>query len=63
MLVIPKPGRHRRPMRAPKTEKEKSTKRKRVVLTIFTVVVLLAILATAAFFSESPFLLIGFTIS
>ncbi|XP_011606709.1 transmembrane protease serine 4a isoform X1 [Takifugu rubripes] len=48
--VVPKPGRHRRPMRAPKTEKEKSAKRKRVVLTIFTVVVLLAILATAAFF-------------
>lgn len=45
-------------MRAPKTEKDKSSKRKRVVLTVFTVVVVLAILTTAAFFSESPFLLL-----
>lgn len=41
-------------MRPPKSEKEKSSKRKRVVLAVFTVVVLLAILAIAAYFSESP---------
>lgn len=45
-------------MRAPQTEKDKSSKRKRMVITVFAVVVVLAILAIAAFFSESPFLLL-----
>ncbi|CAL1570483.1 unnamed protein product [Knipowitschia caucasica] len=48
--VVLRPGRHRRPMTAPKTQKEKSSKRKKVLLTILSVVVLLAILATAAYF-------------
>lgn len=45
-------------MKAPQTEKDKSSKRKRVVITVFAVVVVLAILAIAAFFSELPFLLL-----
>nr|XP_046245094.1 transmembrane protease serine 4a isoform X3 [Scatophagus argus] len=48
--VFPKPGRHRRPMTAPKTQKDKASKRKRVLLTVLTVVVLLGILVTAAYF-------------
>ncbi|XP_019944012.1 transmembrane protease serine 4a isoform X2 [Paralichthys olivaceus] len=48
--VIPRPGRHRKPMTAPKTQKDKASKRKKVLLTILTVVVLLGILATAAYF-------------
>ncbi|XP_020494954.1 transmembrane protease serine 4a isoform X1 [Labrus bergylta] len=51
--VVPRPGRHRRPMTAPKTQKEKASKRKKVLLTILTVVVLLGILATAAFFIKN----------
>ncbi|CAF97474.1 unnamed protein product [Tetraodon nigroviridis] len=47
--VAPRQGHHRRPMKAPKTEKTKWSKRKRV-LTVFLVVVILAILATTAFF-------------
>ncbi|XP_034556967.1 transmembrane protease serine 4a isoform X2 [Notolabrus celidotus] len=48
--VVPRPGRHRRPMTAPKTQKDKASKRKKVLLTILSVVVLLGILATAAVF-------------
>lgn len=48
--VVPKPGRHRRPMTAPKTQKDKSSKRKRVLLTVLTVVVILGILVTAGYF-------------
>uniref|UniRef100_A0A3Q3GLR6 Transmembrane serine protease 4a n=1 Tax=Labrus bergylta TaxID=56723 RepID=A0A3Q3GLR6_9LABR len=40
-------------MTAPKTQKEKASKRKKVLLTILTVVVLLGILATAAFFIKN----------
>ncbi|XP_034460141.1 transmembrane protease serine 4a isoform X1 [Hippoglossus hippoglossus] len=48
--VVPRPGRHRKPMTAPKTEKDKASKRKKVLLTILTVIVLLGILTTAAYF-------------
>ncbi|XP_040902186.1 transmembrane protease serine 4a isoform X2 [Toxotes jaculatrix] len=48
--VVPRPGRHRRPMTATKTQKDKASKGKRVLLTILTVVVILGILATAAYF-------------
>ncbi|GLD57340.1 transmembrane protease serine 4-like protein [Lates japonicus] len=48
--VVPRPGRHRRPMTAPKTQKDKASKRKRVLLTVLTIVVLLGILATAGYF-------------
>ncbi|XP_075997793.1 transmembrane protease serine 4a isoform X2 [Genypterus blacodes] len=47
---IPRPGRHRRQMTAPNTQKTKAPKRKRVLLTVLTVVVLLGILVTAAYF-------------
>lgn len=52
LLVVPRPGRHRRPMTAPKTQRDKTSKRKKVILTVLTVVVLLGILVTAAYFSE-----------
>lgn len=45
--VVPRPGRHRRPMTAPKSQR---SSRKKVLLTVLSVVVLLGILATAAFF-------------
>ncbi|XP_034081245.1 transmembrane protease serine 4a isoform X1 [Gymnodraco acuticeps] len=48
--VVPRPGRHRRPMTAPKTPKEKASKKKRIILTVLVVVVLLGILVTAAYF-------------
>lgn len=48
--VVPKPGRRRKPMTAPKTQKDKASKRKRVLLTILAVVVVLGILSTAAYF-------------
>ncbi|XP_051253076.1 transmembrane protease serine 4a isoform X3 [Dicentrarchus labrax] len=48
--VVPRPGRHRRPMTAPKTQKDKASKTKRVLLTVLTVVVVLGILTTAAYF-------------
>ncbi|KAF3847719.1 hypothetical protein F7725_020747 [Dissostichus mawsoni] len=48
--VVPRPGRHRRPMTAPKTSKEKASKNKRIILTVLVVVVLLGILVTAAYF-------------
>ncbi|XP_029373123.1 transmembrane protease serine 4a isoform X2 [Echeneis naucrates] len=48
--VVPRPGRRRRPMTAPKTQKEKAAKRKRLLLTILTVVVVLGVLVTAAYF-------------
>ncbi|XP_039986276.1 transmembrane protease serine 4a isoform X2 [Xiphias gladius] len=50
LAVVPQPGRHRRPMTAPKTQKDKASKRKRVFLTVLAVVVLLGILVTAAYF-------------
>lgn len=56
VTVVPRPGRHRKPMTAPKTQKDKASKRKRVLLAVLTVVVILGILATAAFFSELQFL-------
>ncbi|XP_071351875.1 transmembrane protease serine 4a isoform X2 [Trachinotus anak] len=48
--AFPQPGRRRKPMTAPKTQKDKAAKRKRVLLTVLTVVVILGILATAAYF-------------
>lgn len=59
--VFPQPGRHRRPMTAPKTHKDRAPKRKKVLLTVLTVVVLLGILATAAYFSESQYLKVLFS--
>lgn len=56
--VVPRPGRHRRPMTAPKTQKDKASKGKKVLLTILTVVVLLGILVTAGYFSESQVLIV-----
>ncbi|KAK7882579.1 hypothetical protein WMY93_028753 [Mugilogobius chulae] len=47
--VVPRPGRHRRPMTAPKTPTQKTSKKK-LLLTILAVVVALAILATAGYF-------------
>lgn len=54
MLVaaVPRPGRHRRPMTAPKTQKDKSAKWKKIVLSVLTVIVILAILVTAGYFSK-----------
>ncbi|KAM9813161.1 transmembrane protease serine 4-like isoform X1 [Syngnathus typhle] len=49
-IVAPRPGRHRRPMTASKTQKEKVSKTKKVLLTIAAVVVLLGILVTAGYF-------------
>ncbi|XP_077422327.1 transmembrane protease serine 4a isoform X1 [Vanacampus margaritifer] len=49
-IVVPRPGRHRRPMTAPKTQKEKAPKTKKVLLTIAAVLVLLGILVTAGYF-------------
>ncbi|XP_022051820.1 transmembrane protease serine 4a isoform X1 [Acanthochromis polyacanthus] len=48
--AVPRPGRHRKPMTAPKTPKAKTCNWKKVLLTILTVVVLLAILVTAGYF-------------
>ncbi|XP_032365663.1 transmembrane protease serine 4a isoform X1 [Etheostoma spectabile] len=48
--VVPRPGLHRRPMTAPKTQKEKASKRKKVLLTVLAVVILLGILVTAGYF-------------
>ncbi|XP_068173787.1 transmembrane protease serine 4a isoform X2 [Antennarius striatus] len=48
--VIPKPGRRRRPMTAPKTQKDKASGRKKVLLSILTAVVILGILVTAGYF-------------
>ncbi|XP_068614682.1 transmembrane protease serine 4-like [Brachionichthys hirsutus] len=48
--AIPQPGRHRRPMTAPKTQKDKASRRRRVLLSVLTVVVILGILATAGYF-------------
>ncbi|XP_028428564.1 transmembrane protease serine 4a isoform X2 [Perca flavescens] len=48
--VVPRPGLHRRPMTAPKTQKDKASKTKRVLLTVVMVVVLLGILVTAGYF-------------
>lgn len=48
--VVPRPGRHRRPMTAPKPQTEKNSKRKKIWLTILTVLVVLAILAIAGYF-------------
>uniref|UniRef100_A0A3P8WFG9 Transmembrane protease serine 3-like n=1 Tax=Cynoglossus semilaevis TaxID=244447 RepID=A0A3P8WFG9_CYNSE len=48
--VVPRPGRHRKPMTATKTPKDKAPKCKKVLLTILTVVVLLGILITAGYF-------------
>ncbi|KAG8002012.1 Transmembrane protease serine 4, partial [Nibea albiflora] len=48
--VVPRPGRHRRPMTATKTQKDKASKAKKVLLTVLTVVILLGILVTAGYF-------------
>ncbi|XP_070826775.1 transmembrane protease serine 4a isoform X1 [Chaetodon trifascialis] len=48
--VVPKPGRHRKPMTAPRTQKNKASKTKAVVLTVLAVVVFLGILVTAVYF-------------
>ncbi|XP_008285232.1 transmembrane protease serine 4a isoform X1 [Stegastes partitus] len=47
---VPRPGRHRKPMTAPKTPKHKTCNWKKALLTILTVVVLLGILVTAGYF-------------
>lgn len=52
LSVVPQPGRHRRPMTAPRTQKGKVIQWKRVLLIILTVVLFLAILAIAIYFSE-----------
>lgn len=39
-------------MAAPETDKEKASKRKKVLLTVLSVVIVLGILVTAAYFSE-----------
>lgn len=57
--MVPKPGRRRKPMTAPKTQKDKASKRKRVLLSVLAVVVILGILTTAAYFSESQFLTVA----
>ncbi|KAM7413079.1 hypothetical protein PAMA_020453 [Pampus argenteus] len=48
--AVPQPGRHRRPMTAPRRQKDKASKTKRVLLSVLIVVVLLGILATAGYF-------------
>ncbi|XP_029965284.1 transmembrane protease serine 4a [Salarias fasciatus] len=48
--VVPRPGRHRKPMTAPKTQNHKASKRKKVLLSILIVVVLLGLLVTAGYF-------------
>ncbi|XP_040054534.2 transmembrane protease serine 4a isoform X1 [Gasterosteus aculeatus] len=48
--VVLRPGRHRRPMTAPETDKGKASKRKKVLLTVLSVVIVLGILVTAAYF-------------
>ncbi|KAI3354273.1 hypothetical protein L3Q82_018809 [Scortum barcoo] len=48
--VVPRPGRHRRPMTAPKPQTDKASKRKKVLLIVLAVVVLLGILVTTAYF-------------
>ncbi|KAK2847232.1 hypothetical protein Q5P01_010231 [Channa striata] len=48
--VVPQPGRHRSPMTAPKTQRQKAQKAKKVFLIILTVVLLLGILATTIYF-------------
>lgn len=50
--AVPQPGRHRKPMTAPKTQTDKVFMRKKTWLTILTVVLILGILATAAYFGE-----------
>lgn len=52
VAAVPRPGRHRRPMTAPKTQKDKSAKWKKIVFSILTVIVILAILVTAGYFSK-----------
>ena len=49
--VVLRPGRHRKSMTASRSRA--ASKRKRVVLTVLTVVVVLGILVTAGYFSES----------
>lgn len=48
--VVPRPGRHRRPMTVLKTQKDKASRRKLVLLIVVVVVLLLGLLATAAYF-------------
>ncbi|XP_050986035.1 transmembrane protease serine 4a isoform X2 [Labeo rohita] len=43
-------GKHRKPMTAPTTPKEKSPNRKKIIISVLMVVVVLAIVAVAAFF-------------
>ncbi|XP_020773713.2 transmembrane protease serine 4a isoform X2 [Boleophthalmus pectinirostris] len=50
--VVPKPGRHRRPMTAVNPQTVKTSKRKKVWLTILAVVVCVAILVTAGYFTK-----------
>lgn len=52
VAAVPRPGRHRRPMTAPKTQKDKKAKWKKIVLSILTVIVILGILVTAGYFSK-----------
>lgn len=56
LSAVPRPGRHRRPMTAPNTPKEKRAKIKKVLITTLTVMLILGILAIAAYFSELQFL-------
>ncbi|XP_026233198.1 transmembrane protease serine 4a isoform X1 [Anabas testudineus] len=48
--VVPQPGRHRRPMTAPKTQKRKACQWKRPLLIVLTVVFILGILGLAIYF-------------
>lgn len=47
-------------MTAPKTQKDKASKRKKVLLTVLIVVVVVGILTTAGYFSELLFLFLSF---
>lgn len=49
------PGRKRKVMTALNSQKEKSSSRKRVLITVLMVLVVLGILVTAGYFSESSF--------
>lgn len=59
--VVPRPGRHRRPMTAPKTQKAKSSKTKKILLTVLIILVVLGILVTAGYFSKSQYIRVVFS--
>lgn len=51
-LVVARPGKHRRPMSAQVPPKKKRVSVKKALITTFAVLIILAILAVAAYFSE-----------